>query len=851
MRKQQKQKAEELVRQMEEAHDQLKKYIEQGSILSAMELLEECQNSGITLGTLIENTEGEAHPTVSLLEEYCELAYQIHEQLTEKKEMNTNKTYKLLRQKLIKVSNSLKNDVRIRIEVAFFPYKASMWDSLESVYLAAKEDSDCDAYCVPIPYYDMNSDRSFGQMHYEGGEYPDGIEITDWQEYDFEERKPDVIYIHNPYDNCNLVTSVHPRYYSSNLKKYTDTLVYIPYYVTSGGMLAGQSMLPSYLNVDYIVIQSPQFREQFDKNIPDEKFLPFGSPKVDRVINKCKNPAVPPKAWTKKMTDQEGRRKRIIFYNTGISAMLKDTENFLKKMEYVFKCFMGREDVCLLWRPHPLLESSFDSMRPAFRPAYDALKKTFIEKNLGIYDTTPDIEESIALSDAYIGDAGTSVISLFGVAGKPIFILNDRILEEPGEDDWRKDILLYFDYTERDRFNIIQGNKLYVSEPFRYDYKYFCDLAEDEYRKQYSAVHEINGKWYACPLNAQDILVIGEKGVEKSIALEKIGDKRMEFFDARKYDKYLLLLPMNYPAIVRCDTETEVIRYFTDNIDVLIKEKKGQKIIGGYIVYQEKLYIASPTDNMMYKLDIQSGRSCIVYLPIQSRCGCHGLFEYKGDIWITPYDGCVIVRWNPETNEVREYEGVPDDFLCINPADNSECTEKPFCIPAFHGEYVYLLSCWANMSLRLNVSTGEFTQWIPEYRSRENNTGTLKSIEKGMFLHHKLEETESDFRIYSSVGQKLYSVNLGENVFQETKIRFDLDELRNNEPGFGKCSDSLPFACIENHFNTLYRFLVGKTLGNQFIREKQFAAYRKIIVNYEDGCGKKIQEIVKRTKMIK
>lgn len=35
----------------------------------------------------------------------------------------------------------------------FFPYKASMWDSLESVYLVAKEDSDCDVYCVPISYY--------------------------------------------------------------------------------------------------------------------------------------------------------------------------------------------------------------------------------------------------------------------------------------------------------------------------------------------------------------------------------------------------------------------------------------------------------------------------------------------------------------------------------------------------------------------------------------------------------------------------------------------------------------------------------------------------------------------------
>lgn len=262
MRKAQKQQAEELLRQMEDAQDQIKKFIEQGSIPPAMELLEDCQNGGITLGTLIEKTEGEGHPTVILLEEYCELTYQIHENLAANKDVNVNKIYKLLKQKLIKVANSLKNDVALRLEVAFFPYKASMWDSLESVYFAAKEDPDCDAYCVPIPYYDINPDHSFGQMHYEGNDYPENIEIMDWQNYNFEERRPDVIYIHNPYDNCNLVTSVHPRYYSGNLKQYTETLVYIPYYVTSGGMLQAQGMLPSYLNMDYIVIQSPQFRKQ-------------------------------------------------------------------------------------------------------------------------------------------------------------------------------------------------------------------------------------------------------------------------------------------------------------------------------------------------------------------------------------------------------------------------------------------------------------------------------------------------------------------------------------------------------------------------------------------------------------
>lgn len=40
--------------------------------------------------------------------------------------------------------------------------------------------------------------------------------------YDFEKRRPDMIYIHNPYDKYNYVTSVHPDFYSENLKRYTD-----------------------------------------------------------------------------------------------------------------------------------------------------------------------------------------------------------------------------------------------------------------------------------------------------------------------------------------------------------------------------------------------------------------------------------------------------------------------------------------------------------------------------------------------------------------------------------------------------------------------------------------------------
>lgn len=112
----------------------------------------------------------------------------------------------------------MKNDIKVKLEILFMPYKSSMWDSLESIWREASADPDCDAYVVPIPYYDRNPDHSFGDFHYEGREFPKDVPVIHYENYDLEERRPDIIYIHNPYDGENLVTSVDPRFYSGELK---------------------------------------------------------------------------------------------------------------------------------------------------------------------------------------------------------------------------------------------------------------------------------------------------------------------------------------------------------------------------------------------------------------------------------------------------------------------------------------------------------------------------------------------------------------------------------------------------------------------------------------------------------
>ena len=85
---------------------------------------------------------------------------------------------KKLKFKLKQFRKLLLEEKEIKLEVVFFPYKVSMWDSLESIWFAARDDENCDAYVVPIPYYDRLPNGEFGTMHYEGNLYPEYVPVS-------------------------------------------------------------------------------------------------------------------------------------------------------------------------------------------------------------------------------------------------------------------------------------------------------------------------------------------------------------------------------------------------------------------------------------------------------------------------------------------------------------------------------------------------------------------------------------------------------------------------------------------------------------------------------------------------
>lgn len=453
MRKFQKQQLLDIFTSLHILHQESKIRLEKKEYQTVQAALSDCQEAAIQMGEAIEQLVGEGTEAVGYLEQYCERVYQTSFQL---EELSAKKFYKSLEEILIKAENAVKH-MPVRKEVVFFPYKASMWDSLESVYLAAKEDENCDAYCVPIPYYDRRADGSIGQMHYEGNEYPKNIEVIDYRTYNLEERHPDEIYIHNPYDEWNHVTCVPKRYFARNLRNHTEQLVYIPYFVLDEIEPDDQARIegmkhfcftPGVIYAHKVIVQSEKMRqiyineyikaakesglagEHTDRKCLEKKILGLGSPKFDKVLNTRKEDLEIPEEWLKIIEKPDGSWKKIILYNTGLGALLQHNEEMLEKMRDVFRFFKKNEKkVALIWRPHPLIKTTIESMRPHLWEEYGKLVEWYCSEEWGIYDDSADLDRAVVLSDAYYGD-GSSVIQLYQKVGKPVMLQSVNILQQ-------------------------------------------------------------------------------------------------------------------------------------------------------------------------------------------------------------------------------------------------------------------------------------------------------------------------------------------------------------------------------------------------------------------------------------
>lgn len=350
----------------------------------------------------------------------------------------------------------------VKLKVVFMPYKASMWDTFESIWMAAVKDPRCNAYVVPIPYYDRRKDGSLGERHYEGGNLPGDIPIIDCNLYDLSVQKPDIVYIHNPYDETNYVTSVDPRFYSTELKKHTDMLVYVPYYIAGGYSeeknAATKLMAPGAVNADKIITQN-RVMADFVNRLHPGKAVNTGSPKTDFVAYKAKADFVLPEEWKEKIGEN-----KVILLNWSLGSLLSKDE-WINRYTDIINILSQNKNITVLWRPHPLMEATIASMRPHLLDKYRKLKNTVITKQNVIIDETADIDRAIIVSDAMVTDI-SSLIYKFVLTQKPLMLLSSSFNVQKV-----KETIKFFDYS---------SSYFWYMEEFIFDR---ANVTDEEYKK--------------------------------------------------------------------------------------------------------------------------------------------------------------------------------------------------------------------------------------------------------------------------------------------------------------------------------------------------------------------------------
>lgn len=221
--------------------------------------LSELQNNIVSFGTLTESIKGEDCNTVKILEQYLEVIYKVakyvqkfdegisYEASAESKYAECDEGVK---DTFASISEAIDSEIVNRRSVLFLPVKAKHFGSMRMAYEMETATPDTDVYVMPLPYYYKEYDGSFkDEMHIDTEEFiKANIPVTDYSRFDLSLLCPEKIYINSAYDEYNMAVSVDTRFYARNVKKYTEKLIYIPYFKL---MEFDRANYPCWYNMQY------------------------------------------------------------------------------------------------------------------------------------------------------------------------------------------------------------------------------------------------------------------------------------------------------------------------------------------------------------------------------------------------------------------------------------------------------------------------------------------------------------------------------------------------------------------------------------------------------------------------
>ena len=200
---------------------------------------------------------------------------------------------------------------------------------------------------IPIPYHHKRFDGSYIDEIYEYEEFFDICPVVKYDEFDLSLYFPEEIFIETAFDEFNDSITVNPFFYSANVKKYTESLKYIPDFILDDFTMDSEReynnmmyycTVPGVVNADEVYVNSEQTRNMYIKKLTE-----FAG--IDTEKNWDAKIIVKP--WKDKkdalMMDnsqlraflEHNNNKKILLYFCGISELIHNGRGYIIKVKNI------------------------------------------------------------------------------------------------------------------------------------------------------------------------------------------------------------------------------------------------------------------------------------------------------------------------------------------------------------------------------------------------------------------------------------------------------------------------------------------------------------------------------------
>ncbi len=364
-----------------------------------------------------------------------------HEQLLETLDFEYP-AYKASREDIVSVkepaAGSEEKDVK---DIVFIPFSPKYWKYMEKMYMKYADDEDARVWVVPIPYYYKAWDGSPDEEVFDTKGYPSDLFLQDYSQVDLQSFHPDVIVIQYPFDEWNSTYTIPAEYYSSNLKRCTDRLIYIPFFVTDDFRKEQEReyrnmddyvCMPGVINADRIILPTDVLKKTYSEKIME--FTDCCDDDIKQALDE-KIMVCPEYVYTNDDTHRgdtcagEVKSRKTIVYFLTVSFLAEHGSKAVEKINKNLEIFRENSDkVKIIWVTQ-CIKDNIDMLDKTvsddFRKAVDSFRKMQIGEY--VEDIPPEENDLYARDcDAYYGDPSSLALAFF-YSRKPVMIENAEV----------------------------------------------------------------------------------------------------------------------------------------------------------------------------------------------------------------------------------------------------------------------------------------------------------------------------------------------------------------------------------------------------------------------------------------